>query len=75
MRLTIITTILLVFSTSFLFAQNQSKPEKVVVKGKTYSNVTKVETDKSKVKMLSPNNNKSVILKKDNKAVIEPKKK
>ena len=76
MRYTFYLTCLSCLLASFSFSQTKKTPsETVIVNGKKYSVVTKVETDKSKVKMLSPTNSKKAVLSKNKAKAIDPKKK
>jgi hypothetical protein len=65
----------LIFLTSFSFSQSVEKTSKKEMSVKQFTKVKKIETDKSKVKMLSPVNSKKVILDKNKLTIIEPKKK
>jgi hypothetical protein len=76
MRFTLLLTLLLSFSSTFSFSQSREKtPETRIVNGKKHAVVKNVETDKSKIKMLSPDNSKKVIVGGKKTVIIEPKKK
>jgi hypothetical protein len=76
MRFTILFALITSFLSTFSFSQTkESSPETKIVNGEKFVVVKKIETDKSKIKMLSPVNTKKVILNEEKSAIIDPKNK
>jgi hypothetical protein len=76
MRYTLLLTLFSSLLASFSFSQTkESSPETKVVNGKKFVVVNKIETDKSKLKMLSPDNSKKIIVNEKKTAIIDPKNK